>query len=249
MPPNWLLAILSVVLVSLVSLAGTAAVAVGERKLRQAIFLLVSLAVGGLFGDVFIHLLPDTYGRTSSPLASSLYVIAGILMFFVLEKFLRWRHEHASESSVQILPLGYMSLFADGVHNFMDGLLIGASFMAGLPVGLATTLAVILHEIPQEIGDFAVLVHSGLSKKQAIALNFLSATLAIVGTIIAIVVASASESFLIVMVPLTAGGFIYIAGTDLVPELHKELNPSKSAAQLIAISVGIGLMLLLFLVD
>ena len=249
MPPNWLLAILSVVLVSLVSLAGIAAVAVGERKLQQTIFLLVSLAVGGLFGDVFIHLLPDTYERTSSPLASSLYVIGGILIFFVLEKFLRWRHEHAPEASVRVLPLGYMSLFADGVHNFMDGLLIGASYLVGLQVGLATTLAVILHEIPQEIGDFAVLVHSGLSKKRAIALNFLSATLAIVGTVIAILVASRSESFLTVMVPLTAGGFIYIAGTDLVPELHKELKPSKSAAQLVAISVGIGLMLSLSLVD
>ena len=249
MPPNWLLAILSVVLVSLVSLAGIAVVAVGERKLQQTIFLLVSLAVGGLFGDVFIHLLPDTYERTSSPLASSLYVIGGILIFFVLEKFLRWRHEHAPEASVRVLPLGYMSLFADGVHNFMDGLLIGASYLVGLQVGLATTLAVILHEIPQEIGDFAVLVHSGLSKKRAIALNFLSATLAIVGTVIAILVASRSESFLTVMVPLTAGGFIYIAGTDLVPELHKELKPSKSAAQLVAISVGIGLMLSLSLVD
>jgi zinc and cadmium transporter len=142
-------------------------------------------------------------------------------------------------------PVGYVNLVADGVHNLVDGMLIGASYLAGVPVGIATTVAVILHEIPQEMGDFGVLLQAGFSRRNALLLNFGSGCLAIVGALLSLLAGSLVEGFTRVMLPFTAGGFIYIAGSDLLPELHKETRPLRSALQLLAVAVGVGLMLLL----
>lgn len=244
---EWLYATASVLLVSLVSLIGIATLLLSEKRLNQAIFVLVGLAVGGLFGDAFIHLLPEAFANSSAPLQTSMYALAGIFTFFILEKFLRWRHEHHVADGKPIHPVGYMNLVADGVHNLIDGMLIGASYLVSVPVGFATTLAVILHEIPQEIGDFGVLLHAGFSKRRALLFNFLSASLAIVGAMISLVAGANIRGFTGLMLPFTAGGFIYIAGSDLLPELHKELEPFRSAVQLIAMGIGVGLMLLLAL--
>ena len=138
-----------------------------------------------------------------------------------------------------------MNLVADGLHNLIDGLLIGSSYLVSLPVGLATTIAVLLHEIPQEIGDFGVLLHAGFPAGLALWLNFLSGTLAILGAVAALTIGGMVTTMPTVILPLTAGGFIYIAGSDLVPELHREREPVKSLVQLVAIGVGVGLMLLL----
>jgi zinc and cadmium transporter len=142
-----------------------------------------------------------------------------------------------------------MNLFADGVHNFIDGMIIGASYIVSFPVGVATTVAVVFHEIPHEMGNFFVLLYAGFSKTRAIFFNFISALFAIVGTLVALAVSSRVEHFSALMLPLAAGGFIYIAGSDLVPELNKEVNPSKSIAQILAIGTGVGLMLLLTLLE
>jgi zinc and cadmium transporter len=151
------------------------------------------------------------------------------------------------QSDNRIHPVGYMNLIADAVHNLIDGMLIGASYAVSVPIGIATTMAVILHEIPQELGDFGVLLHAGFTVKRAILFNFLSASVAVVGTIISLLVSASAESFSALMLPFTAGGFIYIAGSDLLPELQKESDPYRSIAQLIAIAAGGGLMLLLTL--
>jgi zinc and cadmium transporter len=235
----------SVTLVSLVSLIGILTISVSEEKLRSALFVLVSLAAGAMFGDAFIHLLPESFQKSGGTLLPSMSVLAGILAFFILEKFLLWRHQHTLESSNRIHPLGYLNLIADGVHNLIDGMMIGASYLVSLPLGIATTLAVVFHEIPQEIGDFGILLHAGFTKKRALFFNFLSATLAIFGTAFALLISSSLESFSVVMLPFTAGGFIYIAGSDLLPELQKELEPAKSTVQLVAMAGGIGLMLIL----
>jgi zinc and cadmium transporter len=235
----------SVTLVSLVSLIGILTISVSEEKLRSALFVLVSLAAGAMFGDAFIHLLPESFQKSGGTLLPSMSVLAGILAFFVLEKFLLWRHQHTLESNNRIHPLGYLNLIADGVHNLIDGMMIGASYLVSLPLGIATTLAVVFHEIPQEIGDFGILLHAGFTKKRALFFNFLSATLAMLGTAVALLVGSSLESFSSVMLPFTAGGFIYIAGSDLLPELQKELEPAKSTGQLLALAGGIGLMLVL----
>ena len=232
---------------SLLSLVGLAFISVAEDKLKRIIFFMVSLAVGGLFGDAFIHLLPESFERIGSKLQASILVLAGILVFFVLEKLLLWRHEHVLESDHSIRPVGYMNLLADGAHNFIDGAIIGASYLISHHIGIATTLAVIFHEIPHELGNFFVLLYAGFTKRKALLFNFVSALFAILGTVLSLSVGSREPEFAKVMLPIAAGGFIYIAGSDLVPELNKEVRLAKSIVQMIAIGAGIGLMLLITL--
>ncbi len=243
----WTYTLLSVLLVSLVSLIGIAFLSLfSAKRLAAMMFVLVSLAVGGLFGDTFLHLLPEAFADAPEQLTPSLGVLAGILTFFMLEKFLRWRHEHtvAEEGDQLIHPVGYMNLIADGVHNAIDGMIIASSYLVSVPLGVTTTFAVLLHEIPQEIGDFAVLLHAGFSKKRAMLLNFGSALLCFLGAVITLIVGSKISHLEGWMVPVTAGGFIYMAGSDLLPELHKESRPLHSLIQLVAVGVGVGLMLL-----
>lgn len=244
--PAWGWALASVCAVSLLSFSGVLiALVFNRRKVQPLVFIMVGLAVGAMFGDTFIHLLPESFERFSSPLATSLYCLAGIGVFFVLEKFLLWRHDHADEHTHPLHPVGYLNLVADGLHNFMDGILIGASYLVSIPIGVGTTIAVCFHEIPQEIGDFGVLLHAGFTRAQALWMNALTASLAIAGAVTSLLVGSWLAPFSGAILPLTAGGFIYIAGSDLVPELHKERQPGQAAIQLLAIGSGIGLMLLL----
>jgi zinc and cadmium transporter len=205
--------------------------------------------VGGLFGDAFIHLLPESFQELGTNLSVSLYVISGILIFFVLEKFLRWRHCHIPTSEEHMHPLATINLVGDAVHNLIDGMLVGASYMVSLPIGIATTLAVIMHEIPQEVGDFGVLIHAGLSVKKALALNFLSALTAMLGVILAIVLGSEIEGFSLSLLPIAAGGFLYIAGSDLIPELHHEVKVLRSLLQFVMILLGVGVMALLIFLE
>ena len=136
-----------------------------------------------------------------------------------------------------------MNLIGDGLHNFLDGAIVAGSFLVSFPLGMATSLAVIAHEIPQEIGDFGVLVHGGLSQKKALVFNFCSALVAILGAIFVLSFGAKISGFPQMLVPFTAGGFIYIAGSDLIPELHKEVNLKKSLVQLLGLLLGIGIML------
>lgn len=250
MATNWTYALLSVFVISVISLVGIAVIAIGERRIEQTIFVFVSLAAGAMFGDAFIHIVPEAFAKPERAMASSTYLLLGILTFFILEKFLRWRHVHelGNKNAQRIQPVGYLNLFADAAHNLIDGMLVGAAYSVSVSVGLATSFAIILHEIPQELGDFAVLVQAGFSRTRALVFNFLSGLLAIAGAIVSLVASSSLATFSECMLPFTAGGFIYIAGCDLLPELHKEHNPSKSAVQLIALLSGVGLMFLLRLI-
>jgi len=243
---TWVYATVSVFLVSVISLIGILTISIREDKLKKIIYILVSLAVGGLLGDALIHLIPEAFEESGNSLKASLFILGGVLCFFVMEKFLRWRHEHYSEQSDnKIHPIGYMTLLADALHNFVDGLLIGASYLVSLPIGITTTIAVILHEIPQEIGDFGVLLHAGFSKRKALWVNYLTATTAVIGTILALFIGSKVSDLSNLIVSFAAGGFLYLAGSDLVPELHKENTISKSLVQFISILLGIGLMVLM----
>lgn len=237
--------------VSLLSLATLATIPLRENSVQKVVFFLVSLAAGALFGDAILHLFPEIFRTTQNPVHSSLWVLVGIFASFVLEKFLRWRHEHGlegHEGHAHIHPVGRILLVSDGLHNLMDGILIGASYQASYSVGVATTLAVILHELPHEIGDFGVLLHSGYSRSKALIFNFLSACISIVGVIIAFAFTSAVRDFPAIALPITAGTFLYIAGSNLTPELHKESAPIKSLMQFISLLAGVGLMLLLLLI-
>jgi|SRR3989344_4667880 len=258
----WFYAILSVVIISLVSLIGAFTLSLKPEKLNRLVFILVSLSVGALFGDVFIHLIPEALAEGISSLTFSLSIITGVMVFFILEKFLRWHHSHGAhvdcpechpnlteehhEEIHEKSHLGPMILLGDSFHNFLDGIIIGLSFLVSIPIGLATTVAVILHEIPQEISDFGILIHSGYSRARALLWNFLSASAAILGVIIALLVGKTLEEIIPIGIAFAAGGFIYIAGSDLVPELHKTKELKKSLLQVLAISIGFLFMFLLF---
>jgi zinc and cadmium transporter len=247
----WLYTLASVTAVSLVSLVGAAVLFWRTDRLRQILFLLVALAAGALFGDVLVHLLPEIFAELSPP-AAALGILAGILIFFILEKFLNWTHQHQVDECPDpnhhaVTPLGHLSLISDGLHNFLDGLIIGVSFLVSPAIGLASTLAVILHEIPQEMGDFAILLHAGFSRRRALIFNLLSASLAIAGAVIALLLGQVVEPLTRFLLPPAAGGFLYLAGSDLVPELHKTTDLRRSLGQLAAMLLGIALMFLLLL--
>ena len=161
---------------------------------------------------------------------------------------MHWQHCHTAPQKGHTHSFAKMNLIGDGVHNLLDGLIIGGSYLASIPLGITTTLAVLIHEVPQEISDFGVLVHGGFTRKKALIFNFLTALTAFVGVILALVLGPSIEGFVSFILPFTAGGFIYIASADLIPELHKESDFKKSLLQLIGIIFGIGIMyLLLFL--
>lgn len=242
---SYIYALGAVVVVSLVSLVGVFTLSIKGEVIKKYVFLLVSLAVGALLGDVFIHLIPESFEELANGTHIGLLIIVGFFLFFILEKFLHWHHHQDDIAENHIHPVGKLVLFSDGVHNFIDGVVIGVSFLVSVPVGIATTLAVILHEIPQEIGDFGVLLHAGYSRKKALWLNFLSALMAILGTLVAFILGEAGESFTIWILPLAAGGFIYIAAADLIPELHKTKVIRYSLLQFAALALGVFLMFIL----
>ncbi len=240
---------LSVLVVSLISLVGVFILFIRADKLKNILLFLVSFSTGALLGDVFFHLLPESVGKNgfNNKLATS--ILIGLFVFFVLEKFIRWRHCHIPTSAEHPHPLGYMNLVGDAVHNFIDGMVIAASYLFGLPLGLATSLAVIFHEIPQEISDFSVLIYSGFSRQKAIFFNFFSAIFAILGCFFILLLGRLSEDFIFFLVPFTAGGFFYIAGSDLIPELHKEASAKKSVLQLLALLSGLAVMYVLKIIS
>ena len=237
--------ILSTFVISLISLIGVTALSLNHKTLKKVLLLLVSLAAGALIGDAFLHLIPESL-ETLNTQNTFLGVIIGFVLFLIIEKALHWRHCHDADCHVH--NFAYMSLFGETVHNFIDGLLIAASFLINVNTGLATTIAVALHEIPQELGDFGVLLHGGFNKFKALLYNFLSGLAAIVGGIVGFIIHSSSASFINFLIPIAAGGFIYVAATDLLPETHKETHRGKSILNLIFFIIGILLMyLLLFL--
>lgn len=229
-------------MVSLLSLIGLAVIAVPEQKLKRIILSIVALATGALFADALLELLPESY-KHSGP-ASGLLVLAGMAVFFVLERFLSWKHEH-TVGAKHYKSFGYMNLAADSIHNFADGLIIGVSYLASVEIGISTTLAVVFHEIPHEMGNFFVLLYAGFSKTRALLFNLLTAITAIAGTVLALIIGSKLESFSNAILPIAAGGFIYIAGTDLLPELSHDTTPAASLRQLVAMAAGVAIIWLL----
>ncbi|UCD02823.1 MAG: ZIP family metal transporter [Candidatus Aenigmatarchaeota archaeon] len=245
----WVYALLSVFFISLLSLVGLASFLVGKKRMTAMLLFLISFAAGSLFGGAFLHLLPEALEEIGDAGAVGFYMLFGLMIFFVLEKFVQWRHCHLPTTSDHPHPFAYMNLVGDALHNFIDGLMIGVAYIVSIPLGIATTLAVIFHEIPQEIGDFGVLIHGGFKKKKAVLLNFLTALLAVIGAMVGLALGSSVESFALIVIPITAGGFIYIAGSDLIPEMHKECSARRSTLQLIGIMLGIFVMYLLLFME
>jgi len=241
----WFYSLTSVLFVSLLSFVGVLFLAIKKSILQKLLLFLISFAAGGMLGGAFIHLLPEAIDQLGVGFNFSLSVLGGILAFFILEKFIAWRHCHIPTSRQHPHPLALMNLVGDAFHNFIDGVIIAASFMVSFPLGIVTSLAVVFHEIPQEIGDFGVLVYGGFSKVKALFFNFASALTAILGAVLTLILGSRLVGVIPLVIPFTAGGFLYIAGSDLIPELHKETNLLKSGVQLLGLLLGIGLMVVL----
>ncbi|MEM4267893.1 MAG: ZIP family metal transporter [Candidatus Woesearchaeota archaeon] len=242
----WLWTIGSVIVVSLCSLIGIITLSVNLKTLRSILFFFVSFAAGAMIGDAIIHILPEVVEEYGFGLNISLYFISGVLAFFILEKFIHWRHCHVPEHEH---TFAYMNLFGDALHNLIDGMIIAGSYIVSVPVGIATTIAVVFHEIPQEIGDFGVLIHGGFSRAKALFFNFLISLSAVIGAVASLIIVESIDKFSLFLLPFTAGGFIYIAGSDLIPELNKECEPSKNFFQLFGMVIGVSVMLALLLLE
>ncbi|MBS4015681.1 MAG: ZIP family metal transporter [Candidatus Latescibacteria bacterium] len=241
----WLYTVISVIIVSLISLIGIFFLALNIEKLKKILLFLVSFAVGSLFAGAFLHLIPESFEHFGFDYKVPVFVLVGIIIFFTLEKFLRWRHCHMVSCDEHPHPVVAMNLIGDAVHNFIDGIVIGASYLVSIPIGITTTIAVILHEIPQEIGDFGILVYGKLSVKKALTYNFLSALFAIIGAVASLLIGRHAANYAYYVLPITAGGFIYIAGSDLIPELQHDTKPLRSILQFVSILLGFGIMVIL----
>lgn len=210
-----------------------------ELKLKNSLLHLVSISAGTLMGSAFFHLLPEALGLL--PVQATLMVtLASFIGFFAIEKILHWRHCHKGHCKVH--QFGYMNLIGDAIHNFVDGLVIAGAFIVEPALGWVTTLAVASHEIPQEISDFGVLVYSGFSKKSALLMNVGVALTAVLGGIIGYILGGAVETLAAILLPAAAGGFLYIAASDLMPEIRKETDQKKSYVAFSLFLIGVALM-------
>ena len=243
-----LYSLISILIISLASLIGIIFLSVKSNKLENFLIYSIAFSAGTLLGDVFMHLLPEAVKKGFN-LQTSFFILFGIGFSLGIEKIIRWRHCHYLTSKNHPHHLSTMNLVGEGFHNFIDGIIIGGSYLASIPIGIATTIAVLFHEIPQEIGDFGVLVHGGFTKGRAIFLNFITALTAVLGAVFALVLNNYVTHVEGYLISLAIGGFLYIAGSDLIPELHKETEISVSLIQILIFILGIIIMIALLLLE
>lgn len=246
-------------MISLIALGGAALLFLRKELLDKILLILVSFASGSLVGGAFLHLIPEAIEKVVAEGGDILQVffllIFGFCVFYILENFIGWHHHHGKEHPEYhlhsrdiesgIKPFAYLILIADSIHNFIDGLIIATSFLISLPLGLVSAVAVALHEIPQEIGDFGVLVYGGIEKIKALFLNFLSASSIVFGGLFGFFIAEQAGERLLFFLPFSAGSFIYIATSDLIPQIKAEREFKKSAVYFLVFLVGIMVMVLI----
>lgn len=244
-------ALIATLIVSAVAFVGIIFISLLEKAetFSKILLALVGLSSGVLFGGAFLHLFPEAIEEVGEEiLPISIALLSAIVLFFVIEKFLAWSHCHRAGHCDHHSTFTYMNLIGDGVHNFIDGLIIITAFLTSVNLGFVVTVAIIFHEVPQEMSDFAVLIYGGFEKTKALAYNFLSALVAVAGAVVGFLLSTAIEQFTLFLLPFAAGGFIYIAGSDLLPELRSKTELSSAVIQTVMIVIGISLMwLLLFL--
>lgn len=258
----WAAALLSVLAISLASLAGALTLSLGRARLERTIFLLVSFAVGAMLGGALLHLIPESYETLGGGPQTGLLVLTGVVAFFVLEKFLHWRHQHGAPEALDgatghthhghshgpdaAAPFALINLVGSVAHNLIDGAIVAAAYLVSIQTGVVTTLAVMLHEIPQEIGNFGVLVYGGYPPRRALLYNFAAGLAGVVGAVLVLVLGAQVEGLADYLLPITAGAFLYIAGSDLIPELNRRHSypAMKAVGQLVMMLLGIGVMAL-----
>ncbi len=244
------LALISVIAVSVVSVVFAIPLLIKKKLSNKLLLFLLSVSVGVLLSTVFMDFLPEVFSH-SYTLGSALKILFGFLVMFVLEKFVHHHHNKKCESHdcghSHAYNLAPINLIGDGVHNFIDGLVIAGSYAVNVTLGIAATISIIFHEIPQEIADFGVLLYSGLSKKKALVFNFLSAATAIIGTLVGIILVGRTNGFSDFIIPFAAGNFIYIAASNLVPQLHRQCKIKDTILHIVAILIGIAIITLITL--
>jgi zinc and cadmium transporter len=237
-PPAWIGALLSVAIVSAIPPVVAVTLPRGD-SLKRVVRWLVGFATGALLGTAFLHLIPDAFTGSARE-SAGLLLLAGFFAFFLIERYV-WRHRHGAprDSRTPLPALATINLIGDALHNALDGMAIAAAFIVRPSLGVATTMAVVLHELPQEVGDFGILLHAGLTRNRALFWNVLSALAAFVGAVLVLLVGTRLVSFAAALIPVTAGGFLYIAASDLVPELKGNDAGRHTGTLLIAIGAGV----------
>lgn len=241
-----LVIILATFLITLCVWVAVLFIFIKKELLNKITVFLVSLSAGALMGGAFLHLLPEAAEKININSLFEIFLIS-FVVFFLIEKLLHWRHCHNVNCTIH--TFGYMNLVGDSIHNFIDGLVIASTFMINPALGISTTLAIAIHEIPQEIGDFGVLIHAGLKNKTALLVNYAVALTVVLGGIVGYFSFSFLHNILPYLLPFAAGGFVYIAASDLMPEIRKESNLKKSMVSFFVFIVGILLMYLIKIIN
>ena len=229
---------------SLLALVGSVTLLLPERLFSRVVPPLVALAAGTLIGGALLHMLPEAVAAMGNRLEVYVWLIGGFLVFFVLEQFLHWHHCHRAVA--QHGPLGYLILVADGAHNFVGGLAVAGAFLVDIRVGVVTWVAAAAHEVPQELGDFGILIHAGWSKPRALAFNFLSALTFLLGGWLAYALAGTFE--VTWLLPFAAGNFVYIAAADLIPQLTEDPDAARKVLLTTMFAIGLGVLLVVAIV-
>ena len=238
-----LIATISIVVLSLIAVL---LLSLSKNYLKKSLSYLVALAAGTLLGAAFFHLMPSGLENMDSRSFFAI-VLFSFIVFLILEKFLYWRHCHDPECEVH--TFGYMNLIGDAIHNFIDGIIIASGFYVDTYLGIVTTVAILFHEVPQELGDFGVLLYSGFTKKKALFYNFLSSLTVILGGIVGIILLTKSYEIQYLLLPIAAGNFLYIAMVDLIPELRSETDKRKSLVSFAYFVAGLMIMYLVLVFE
>ncbi len=239
--------IISVMVVSLISIIAAIPLLIKKKISEKALLFLLSVSVGVLLSTVFMDFLPEIVEHEYT-LSIALSILAGFLIMFVLEKLVHWHHTKKCEEGdcghAHAYNLAPVNLVGDGIHNFIDGLVIAGSYAVNITLGIAATISIIFHEIPQEIADFGVLLYSGLSRRKALIFNFLSALTAVLGTITGLILINRLHAFTYLILPFATGNFIYIAASNLLPQLHRHCKLRDTFLHVFAILLGVGIIML-----
>ena len=242
-PLIWIIG--SSLLMCILALVGVAALSLNEKTLHRLLLPLVALSAGSLLGGAFFHMIPESIEKTGADISVYIYVVGGFAFFLLLEQLLHWHHCHREETHCK-KPQTYLILIGDGIHNFIGGIAVAGTFLIDIRLGISTWLAAAAHEIPQEIGDFGVLVHGGWSRKKALLLNLLSASTFLLGGLLAYILSF--SDWIYYLIPFAAGNFIYIGASDLIPEVNRHESFSRNILHFCCFGIGILILLTLRLV-
>ena len=242
---NIIYPLVSVLIVSLISVIFAIPFLLKKKISHKTLMFLLSISVGVLLATVFMDFLPEAVSHKYT-MGVAIYLILGFLVMLILEKFLHWHHDKKCEAGncghSHAYNLAPVNLIGDGIHNFIDGLVIAGSYAVNVTLGITATISIIFHEIPQEIADFGVLLYSGMSKKRALLFNFLSAVTAILGAIVGIILVGKLSGFTKFIIPFAAGNFLYIAASNLVPQLHRHCKLKDTLLHIFAIVLGVAII-------